>query len=207
MTMHYTPNYGIAYIDSDTAAVDIATASQSAATTIDAALTAGGVTPPGASDYVALVGRVNLLENRARASLRQSAAQTGLTAGSVVDILMQTEDIDSANGHSTSTNTNRWTCPTGEAGVYLLSGGVTFGAVTAGSVVNVQLVKNGTALPNGAGGGATQGGAAGVNVGVPGRLVTLAAGDWVGVRGYCAVAWSTAVFPDACSSLTLVRIF
>lgn len=45
MTTHTTPNYGIAYVDADTALVDLATASQQAAQTIDAALGRGGIAP------------------------------------------------------------------------------------------------------------------------------------------------------------------
>lgn len=73
MTIHLTPLYGIAYVDTDTAVVDLAAASQQAATTIEQALTRGGVVPPGAADLTAeaatraaadtaLSARVNTLE-------------------------------------------------------------------------------------------------------------------------------------------------
>lgn len=57
-----TKNFGIAYCDDQTQLKDVATVTQSAATTIDAALTRGGVAPPNAQDLVTLSGRVTALE-------------------------------------------------------------------------------------------------------------------------------------------------
>jgi hypothetical protein len=53
VTIHTTPLYGIAYADTDTALADYPTVTQQAATTVDAALAAGGVVPPGAADLTA----------------------------------------------------------------------------------------------------------------------------------------------------------
>lgn len=69
MTLHYTANHEIAYCDVDTAAVDLAAASQQAAATIDAALTRGGVAPPNAADLVTVAGRVTGLESPVTALL------------------------------------------------------------------------------------------------------------------------------------------
>lgn len=67
MTIHTTTNYGIAYVDTDTALVDLAAASLQAATTIDAALGRGGIAPPDATTQAQLAARATALEGRATA--------------------------------------------------------------------------------------------------------------------------------------------
>lgn len=52
----------------------------------------------------------------------QTASQTGLPSGAFTALLFPTEQVDSHNGHSTSTNTSRWTCPASWAGWYRVSG-------------------------------------------------------------------------------------
>ncbi len=41
-----------------------------------------------------------------------------MTSGASAAALFDAEDIDTANGHSTTSNTSRWTCPTGKGGWY-----------------------------------------------------------------------------------------
>lgn len=55
MTIHYTTNYHIAYADTDTAAVDLATVSQSVAASLDAAMGRAGYSPPDATTFAAEV--------------------------------------------------------------------------------------------------------------------------------------------------------
>jgi hypothetical protein len=65
VTIHTTTNYGIAYVDTDTALVDLAAATQQAAATIDAALGRGGIAPPDATTQAQLAARVTAVEGRA----------------------------------------------------------------------------------------------------------------------------------------------
>jgi hypothetical protein len=57
-----TPVYGLRYILEGQPARDTRKYLEENAHTIEAALVAGGITPPGAADLAALVGRVNTLE-------------------------------------------------------------------------------------------------------------------------------------------------
>lgn len=56
-------------------------------------------------------------DERPYAVLKQTVAQA-LSSGSSAAVLFDAEDIDTANGHSTTSNTSRWTCPAGKAGWY-----------------------------------------------------------------------------------------
>jgi hypothetical protein len=83
VTIHTTPLYGIAYADTDTALADYPTVTQQAATTVDAALAAGGVVPPGAADLTAEAStRASDAGDRARdrdtARVDRPGAQFGL---------------------------------------------------------------------------------------------------------------------------------
>lgn len=74
--------------------------------------------------------------------LRQTAAQTLTTATNAV-LAFDTEDIDRDNGHSTSTNTSRYTAQT--AGWYYIQGSASF----AGNITGTRIARflvNGTAL-------------------------------------------------------------
>ena len=73
---------------------------------------------------------------------RQTSSQT-LTTGVVAAITLDAEDVDSANGHSTSSNTSRYTSQ--YAGWYDVSGGVGF-ASNATSYRAVDLRVNGTGV-------------------------------------------------------------
>jgi hypothetical protein len=80
------------------------------------------------------------------AELRQTVAQS-LATGASTAVTMDTEDVDTDNGHSTVTNTSRYTGQT--AGRFQCSGKVGFAANAAGVRV-VWLSKSGTAI-NGSG--------------------------------------------------------
>lgn len=66
---------------------------------------------------------------RPLAILRQTVAQS-IPNAAWTDITMDTEDIDRDGGHSTVTNTARYTSPT--AGYLMLSGGVSYAANATG---------------------------------------------------------------------------
>lgn len=58
------------------------------------------------------------------------------------------ETFDTHNGHSTTTNNSRWTCPSGWAGYYLVSGLVQWD--NPANALCAAIYKNGTAVRGGA---------------------------------------------------------
>jgi hypothetical protein len=107
------------------------------------------------------------------AMLRQTAAQT-LTTGGYAALNFDTEDFDSHNGHSTVTNTSRYTAVL--AGIYEVSGGAAFAANATGRRL-ARLAFNGTVI-----GGSLAGipaNTATVGYSVRTTLVRLAVGDYV----------------------------
>lgn len=99
---------------------------------------------------------------------RQTLAQS-IPANSDTGILLDTEDIDTDNGHSTATNTSRYVPQT--AGRFQLSGGVSFASNATGQR-NSEFGKNGT-LINGSGVAITP--LSGVSTRVPTRVMTVVA--------------------------------
>lgn len=91
-----------------------------------------------------LADHVAALQNPPRALLRQTVAQS-LTNSAFTALTFGTEDIDSHNGHSTSTNTSRYTVQTGYDGDYQLSGTAAI-AAAAGGGRGTRWFKNGTAI-------------------------------------------------------------
>lgn len=81
------------------------------------------IIPPGGyprgSDLEELLDRVQFLSDPPRAQLRQTVAQS-LTSGAFAAITFGAEDFDNYSGHSTSTNTSRYTAQI--AGIYQLAG-------------------------------------------------------------------------------------
>jgi hypothetical protein len=71
----------------------------------------------------------------------QAVAQTGLATGVFTMLTFPTEIEDSHSGHSTSTNTSRFTCPTSWAGCYWVSG--TAHIVGTGGKRGLAVFKNG----------------------------------------------------------------
>lgn len=140
------------------------------------------------------------------AALRQNSAQTFPT-GFWQTIAFDLEDIDTASGHSTSTNTSRWTCPSGQAGTYRVEGGVAFGSMANGLLVNSRIVKNGVPTLAMTGSYGVYGGSGGTGVVTGAKLLTLAVGDYVELQGYVnSGGWSTSVFESNACWLNLDRI-
>lgn len=75
-----------------------------------------------------------------RASTTQS-----LTNNTDAAVLLNVEDLDTHSGHSTVTDTSRWTCPTGWTGYYFVSGQVCFAANATG-LRRVHLEVNGAVI-------------------------------------------------------------
>lgn len=116
---------------------------------------------------------LNFLLNPPQAGLRQTVAQS-LTTAVTAGLTMDTEDRDNDGGHSTVTNTNRYTCQT--AGWFLLHGGAAFASNVTGSRTLFHRV-NGGALSEM---GANQSVVAAGSVRVVGSTVFafLNVGDW-----------------------------
>jgi hypothetical protein len=84
----------------------------------------------------------NFMLGKPIAYLRQTAAQTLTTATNTL-LTFDTEDIDRDNGHSTTTNTSRYTAQT--AGWYFITGAASFVGNATGTRV-ARFLINGTAL-------------------------------------------------------------
>lgn len=123
---------------------------------------------------------INLLAAPPIAILRQTSVQS-LASGTGTAITFTTEDLDSVNGHSTSSNTSRYTCMA--AGVYEFSGGVSITGSATGRRA-CWWVKNGVDVV-GSEATLSAGDDAG-NLVVPARTiqVSLAVNDYVELYGY-----------------------
>ncbi len=113
------------------------------------------------------------------AVLRQTVAQS-IPNGAATAITMDVEDVDSANGHDTSSNTSRYTAV--YPGWYRLSGGASF-AVNATGVRAAYWYKNGSVIN---GSEAIGPAATAVFHATSARsiLVYLSVGDYVELYGY-----------------------
>jgi hypothetical protein len=151
---------------------------------------------PNAGDVV----RASDRDEPVRALLRQTSAQA-VTTATFTSITMDVEDLDDDGGHSTSSNTSRYTAV--RAGWFL----VTFlGAFVtdAASIKAFRLAVNGTALP------ASQvSNTAGAVVSATGcitRLVSLGVADYVEGQAFHNKGsnLNTSVATEAASQLTVV---
>jgi len=75
-----------------------------------------------------------------------SSLSMSMTSGSMQAINLASEEFDTDNFHSTSSNTNRMTIPTGKAGKYLLAATFDVNGITGNTYYIFQIRKNGTAL-------------------------------------------------------------
>lgn len=91
-----------------------------------------------------ILDRIELLSSKPEAFLRQSSAQS-ITNGSWQALNFNAEDIDTHDGHSTVTNTSRYTCKV--AGTYDINAHGGFAANSTGHR-GVRIHKNGS-LVNG----------------------------------------------------------
>jgi hypothetical protein len=108
-----------------------------------------------------------------------STVTQSLTDNTWTSLNLDTEQFDNYGGHSTSTNTSRYTCQL--AGIYLVTGVATFASNGTGNRA-VRLAVNGTAYP-----GSFVKAPAPVTTASGGQittaLVSLAVGDYVEVMG------------------------
>lgn len=136
---------------------------------------------------------------------RQTIAQS-LTTGTNTSINMDTEDIDSANGHSTTTNTSRYTAQ--KTGLYFVVGQVSY-VFNATGARGAQFYVNGVAVPAtrvlfgcATGAGSPPSGAS------TSRIMTLTAGDYVETLGWqnSGGALNTSVNAQDASSMSVYLI-
>jgi len=118
-----TPIYGLEYIVQGEPARYARQKLERSMKQVEAALQLGGVAAPGASDLLAVSGRVSTLEQAAAARpfavLLGASGTTAVPNGAwTVLPLTGTEEADPLGGHSTVTNPSRWTCPAGWGGWY-----------------------------------------------------------------------------------------
>lgn len=135
----------------------------------------GIATSSEANTYIRDPARFGL--NPPHAELRQTVAQT-LTTGVTAAVTFDVEDVDepaAAGGHSTSSNTSRYTAQ--YAGWYLVGGGVGFAANATGQRAAVWAVNG--ALLNGSQVMEQATSASNNKVGARTKLVYLNVGDYV----------------------------
>ncbi len=125
----------------------------------------------------AILDRVEFLSTIPAFHLRQTSVQS-LGNGSGTTINMDTEDLDNYSGHSTSSNTSRYTVPSGCGGWWWLSGGCAFAGSATGRR-GVWYRKNGSDV-NGTEATMSAGDDTGV-LATPARnvLMSLVTGDYV----------------------------
>lgn len=135
------------------------------------------------------------------AQLRQTALQNVPNA-TFTPILFNTEDFDNVGGHSTSSNTSRYTCVAGFEGVYEFGGQASFGTGGTGSRTTLW-TKNGVVLPASQGPGYDPGDT-GFALARP-IMVRLVAGDYVELNGYQSngATLATSIVGEFQSSMTV----
>lgn len=101
------------------------------------------LTPLTLAELNAMVDAINFSLNPPIARLRQTAGQA-IANGTPTAITFDTEDEDSANGHSTSSNTSRYTAV--YAGWYRVSGGASWAVNSTGNRA-AYWYTNGTVVP------------------------------------------------------------
>lgn len=122
-----------------------------------------------------VVGGLQAAQNPVLFKGYATTVQTINTGTTSVPVLLDSEDFDTDGGHSTTTNTSRYTAQT--AGVFMCFGSVTFNTVSTSGTRAAEILKNGGQIN---GGISQTAGAAGNGTTSTGFvLVRLAVGDYV----------------------------
>lgn len=137
-----------------------------------------------------------------KAELRQTSAQS-IANNTWTGMNMDTEDLDNVNGHSTSSNTNRYTSQL--AGWYLC-GGLYAPVSNVTAIRGCRLSINGTAVP--ASWGMIQAITTGSSMGIHSKtkLLFLPVGTWVDAQAFQLSGGNlnTQVTNEAACSLTVI---
>jgi len=103
-------------------------------------------TPISSSTFgIPVANNVGVLANPPIAKMRNSVAQS-IPNNTNTALTWDTEDWDTVGGHSTVTNTSRYTCQSGYAGYYLVHAAVAW-ASNATGVRDIWVMKNGVDVP------------------------------------------------------------
>jgi len=122
-----------------------------------------------------ILGGLNYLFAPVRFKGYSSTAQSIASSTTSTVLTLDTEIVDSDNGHSTVTNTSRYTCQT--AGLFFVTGSVTFATTSATGTRTLNIFVNGTSV-FGAGNQSAPSGSNGASV-FSSTLVQLSVGDYV----------------------------
>lgn len=118
--------------------------------------------------------------NRPRAKLRATAVQS-IPDNAATPVNFDTEDMDNDSGHSTVTNTSRYTAQT--QGWFMCSGSVAHGASTAGTSRSADIAVNGTVVVGATNSSGPRPGGTGAMTQASATVVTfLNTGDYVELR-------------------------
>lgn len=133
----------------------------------------------------------------------QGVAQS-IPASTWTALSLDTEAVDSYNGHSTSSNTSRWTCPAGMGGWYTACG-IYVAAQNATGNRGARLQVNGNPIAGAAAFVLAAGATNATGISTPTRDVRLTPGDYIEVAGWqgSGGALNTAVFGDITTALWL----
>jgi hypothetical protein len=134
---------------------------------------------PDGADLETMLDQISFLTSPPRFRGRQTVAQT-LTSAVFAPVTLDTEDEDNYSGHSTSTNTSRYTAQV--AGWYLCSGSVGFVGNATGRRAT-EWLKNG-AVVSGSQLAWAPGVATAVEFPAETILIFLAVGDYVEIGAY-----------------------
>lgn len=74
------------------------------------------------------------------------SANQAISANADTAVTFDTEGFDTDSFHNNSTNTSRFTIPSGKAGKYLLSGAVSWAASNGGTFRAIKMYKNGSSI-------------------------------------------------------------
>lgn len=134
---------------------------------------------PTAAELKQITDRIDLLSAPPYAQLRQTGAQT-IGSGAFVAITFDAEDFDNYGGHSTVSNTSRYTCQLD--GIYQLTGKIGWAANATGRRAS-RWQKNGADL-NGSQIAIIATSASDVGHPAATMFVSLVAGDYVELHGF-----------------------
>lgn len=202
-----TPVYGIEYLVEGEPIRHTRAKLERNAAQIEAALLAGGVAAPGAADLLEVSGRVTALEATLQTQPYAKLYGTGtlsLASGTWTAMPLTGAEEDPLNGHSTVTDTSRWTCPPLQGGIYLASGVVGFGGGATGRRF-VGIRKNGAEVPQQQSGSPPI--SSGTHIQHSGvQMLVLTPGDYVEVWGYQDTGSALSVALGS-SGFWLVRLY
>jgi hypothetical protein len=160
---------------------------------------------------VARIADAEVLEFGAKAKLRQLVGSGSYPAG-YGTISFGVADIDSHHGFTIpagSTFSTRWTCPTGQGGLYAVEGRAAINSITAGNSATCRLLRNGLAIDGTVGDILRPRDTDSAIPNTGRQLIQLVAGDYLEFQGFAlGQTWNTRVTTTdgVASTLTIERV-